>query len=102
MEFLCSGNGKITIGDRCDIAPQVTIVTGSHEIGDSEQRAGVGKNENVIIGNGCWVCARATIIGGVNISDSCIIASCACVISSFDSNNMVGGVPARKIADLSK
>lgn len=102
MDFLCSGNGKVTIGNRCDIAPQVTIVTGSHEIGDIGRRAGKGRNDDVTIGEGCWLCARATVIGGVNISNSCIVASCACVVASVDNNNMVGGVPARKIADLPK
>ena len=27
--FTCHGNGSVTIGDRCDIAPDVTVATGS-------------------------------------------------------------------------
>lgn len=40
--FTCHGNGSVTIGDRCDIAPDVTVATGSHELGGADRRAGQG------------------------------------------------------------
>ena len=35
------GNGTVRIGDNCDIAPDVTFLTGGHAIGDAIRRAGV-------------------------------------------------------------
>lgn len=95
-----NGNGAVKIGDNCDIAPEVTFQTGTHEIGDCERRAGEGYNLDIDVGSGTWIGVRATILPGVKIGDSCIVAACACVNKSVDSNKLVGGVPAKNIKDL--
>ena len=74
-----NGNGTVTIGDQCDIAPDVIFQTGSHEIGGPERRAGEGITEDITVGNGCWIGVRSTILGGVSISDGAVIAACALV-----------------------
>lgn len=94
------GNGAVYIGDNCDIAPEVTFLTGGHKIGSAERRAGDGFNKDIHIGNGCWIGARSTIIGGVTVADGCVVASCACVNKNIEENSLVGGVPARVIKNL--
>lgn len=94
------GNGKVIIGDRCDIAPDVTILTGSHEIGTTERRAGEGKVLYVSIGNGCWIGARSTILGNTTINDGVVVATCSCVIRNVESNVLVAGVPAKTVRKL--
>lgn len=98
--FTVDGNGLVVIGDNCDIAPEVSFQTGGHKISNSERRAGEGYNMNIEVGRGCWICARATILGGVTIFDGCVIASCACVNKSVRENMLVGGVPARELRIL--
>ncbi len=95
-----NGNGKVTIGDCCDIAPEVTFQTGGHLIGTSIRRAGEGKIFNQTIGNGVWIGGRSTIIGNTTIGDGCVIAGCACVVNDLEENILVGGVPARVIRKL--
>lgn len=95
-----NGNGKVTIGDCCDIAPEVTFQTGGHFIGTSIRRAGEGKIFNQTIGNGVWIGGRSTIIGNTTIGDGCVIAGCACVVNDLEENILVGGVPARVIRKL--
>ena len=97
--FSINGNGSVTIGDNCDIAPEVTLQTGSHVIGGSERRAGNGYNGD-IIGNGVWLGVRTTILNDVVVGDSCVVGACACVNKSVENNKLVGGVPARVIKDL--
>ena len=98
--FIVNGNGCVTIGNNCDIAPDVLVQTGSHEIGDETRRAGTGYNLDVVIGNGCWIGCRATILPGVIVGNSSVIASCACVNNNVDENLLVGGVPAKEIRKL--
>lgn len=98
--FKVNGNGKVIIGDRCDIAPEVTFQTGGHEIGDKNRRAGKGRNFCQKIGSGTWIGGRSTICNEVEIGSGCVIAGCACVIKSIPDNVLVGGVPAKIICEL--
>ena len=93
--FTIHGNGTVYLGDNCDIAPDVTFLTGGHEIGSKERRAGTGENYTISVGNGVWIGARSTILGNVRLSDSCVIAACACVTKDVSENTIVGGVPAK-------
>lgn len=98
--LILNGNGSVTIGDNCDIGPEVTFQTGGHEIGDSTRRAGKGLTHHQIIGNGVWIGGRATVIGSVTVGDSSVIAGCACVTKSVEANTLAGGVPAKVIREL--
>lgn len=98
--FICNGNGSVTIGSNCDIAPEVIFNTGGHEIGGPERRGGKGLVFQQKIGNGCWLGARSTFINNCSLGDSCVVAACACVGKKFDDNVVVGGVPAKVIKTL--
>lgn len=95
-----NGNGTVTIGDNCDIAPDVAFQTGSHEIGTPERRAGKGYTRDVSVGNGCWLGAHSTVLGGVTVGNGCVVAACACVVSDVAENTLVGGVPAKEIRKI--
>lgn len=99
-DFSVHGNGKVIIGDNCDIAPEVAFMTGSHLIGESKHRAGEGINSDIKVEDGCWLGARSTILSGVHIGEGCVVASCACVNKNVESNSLVGGVPAKIIRKL--
>lgn len=98
--FTCHGNGSVTIGDRCDIAPDVTVATGSHELGGADRRAGQGYNCSVTVGSGCWLGVRSTLLGGAAVADGCVVAACALVKGATERNTMMGGVPARLLRRL--
>ena len=98
--FKVNGNGTVVIGNNCDIGPEVTFMTGGHEIGTSQRRAGQGFNTIQTVGNGVWIGGRATIVNKVHIGDSSVIAACACVVQDVDKNTLVGGVPAKKIRSI--
>ena len=99
-QFAAEGNGMVTIGDNCDIAPQVTMLTGGHLIGDADRRAGEGQTYTITVGNGTWIGARATLVGGVTVGNSCVVAACACVTKDLGDNVVMGGVPAKVIREL--
>lgn len=98
--FRVEGNGKVRIGDRCDIAPDVTFYTGGHELGDETRRAGAGRTFVQTVGDGSWICARVTVCEQVHIGHGCVVAACACVVADVEDDTMVGGVPAKTIRKL--
>lgn len=99
--FSVLGNGTVTIGDNCDIAPDVTFSTGGHKVGSAERRAGDGEIYCQTVGNGCWIGCKSLIINNTNIGKGCVIAAGACVVKNVEDNVLVGGVPARIIKKLS-
>ena len=94
------GNGNVVIGDRCDIAPDVSFVTGSHEMGGVERRAGKGVSYEIKIENGCWIGARVTILGDVTISNSSVIGTCSLVNKSIAASVIAAGVPAKIVKNI--
>ncbi len=99
-DFSVHGNGRVVIGDCCDIAPEVTILTGSHKLSTPDRRAGEGISYTVTVGNGCWLGARSTIVGNVRINDGVVVGTCSLVNKSVEPNLVVGGVPAKTIKVL--
>lgn len=95
------GNGTVQIGNCCDIAPDVTFLTGGHKIGEGKRRAGMGETYEISVGNGTWIGARSTIMGDRSIGEGVVIAACACVASNVPDHVLVGGVPAKQIKELS-
>lgn len=94
------GNGTVFIGDRCDLAPGITFLTGSHELGDHERRAGKGFNGDIHIEAGCWLGGNATILAKTHIGAGSVVAACACVTADISEDTLAGGVPAKKIREL--
>ncbi|MNV28525.1 Galactoside O-acetyltransferase [compost metagenome] len=94
--LLTGGRSSIHIGANCDIAPRVTFVCGSHEINPKGPHvAGASFSSPIFIGDGSWVGAGATILGGTKIGERSIIAAGAVVRGEFPAECLIGGVPAR-------
>lgn len=98
--FAVEGNGSVSIGNNCDIAPNVSFQTGGHKIGNAQRRAGEDMVYHSSVGNGCWICANSNILGNVNIGNSCVIAASACVTQDVPDSVLAGGVPAKILRSL--
>ncbi|UKJ08255.1 acyltransferase [Solitalea lacus] len=94
------GSSTITIGKNCDISSNVSLICGSHEIGDVMRRAGKGISNDITIGAGVWIGYGSLILGGVTIEDGAIIAAGSVVNKSVAKNTIYGGVPAKEIKKL--
>lgn len=99
-EFAPSASAPIILGSNCDISQDVLFVCGSHAIGGSGQRAGVGYTSPISIGEGSWVGARCLFLGGSSVGGGCIVAAGSVVRDRFPDNVMIGGVPARLLKHL--
>lgn len=83
----------VKIGRYTQTAKDLLIIAGSHDVASFESLP----NQDVTIGAGCWIGARVTILGGVNIGKGCVIGACSLVRSDIPDWSVAVGVPARVI-----
>jgi len=91
---------SITLEDRVQLGFQVTLITGGHEIGTHESRAGNHIARPIRIESGAWIGARAVILPGVTIGAGAVVAAGAVVTRDVPPDTLVAGVPARTLREL--
>ncbi len=91
-----NAEGGITIGDGTIIAPEVVILSSSHDYktGRLMPYDIYDEHRNVKIGRGVWIGYRAMICPGVTIGDGAVIAMGAVVSKPVGDGEIVGGNPA--------
>lgn len=97
--FVDSG-GRVTFEENSRVGPGVMIITSSHEVASGEKRAGARTYEEVVIGRGAWIGARATILPGVRVGEGCIVAAGSVVTTDCEPHHLYAGVPARRKVSL--
>jgi len=94
--------GYIEIGSDNMFGPDIYITDSNHTVSmgvlPAAQPMQAGK---VIIGNGCWIGAKAVILKDVELGDYCVVAAGAVVTKSFPRGSVIAGVPAKLIKTLS-
>jgi maltose O-acetyltransferase len=93
-------NAPITIGNRVAIGHEVMLLTTSHEIGDSDQRAGATFSAPVTIQDGTWLGARCIVLPGVTVGRGSVVGAGSVVTKDVPPNTLVGGVPAKVIRSI--
>ena len=96
--FTIHGTGTVEIGDHCDIAPDVTFLTGRQE--SPEENAGESRNYSIFVEEGCWIGAGCTVVRNVSIGKGSMVTAGSCVMRNMQDNILLGGVPARLIKKL--
>ena len=109
FNFTCQDDAEVTVGERCNFGPNVTIVTPIHPMVASERRALIGPDGSdmrlcwakpVHVGNDCWLGANVVICPGVTIGDNCVIGAGSVVVRSIPANSFAAGNPCRVIREI--
>ena len=104
-------DGEVTIGDRCNFGPNVTIVTPVHPMVPEERVALLDPNGQpkrlcyarpVHIGNDCWLGANVVVCPGVTIGDGCVIGAGAVVTRDIPPRSFAAGNPCRVIREITE
>jgi acetyltransferase-like isoleucine patch superfamily enzyme len=90
---LDGSGGKLIIGDGCDISAGVHIYT--HDTVDKVIYDGMISNDNVSIGNHCYIGPNVVISKGVIIGDYVAIGANSFVNKNIPSNSKALGSPAK-------
>lgn len=98
--FSLEGNGKVVIGNYCDLGPSVTCVTGSHKIGKKDRRAGEGYNGIVSIGDGTWIGTRSILLVNSTVGRGCVVGAASVITKDTEENRVYVGCPAKSIRCL--
>lgn len=89
---------KIYIGDYTQIAPNVGLMSGNHDLYDFRLQT---TNDPIVIGKHCWIGMGVVIMPGITLGDFTIVGAGAIVTKSFPEGRcVIAGNPARKIKDL--
>jgi maltose O-acetyltransferase len=95
-----SDRDHLIIGDRASFAPNVILVTSSHP-NDSRIRDYVPTPRGkVVIEEDAWIGAGAIILPNVTVGKGSVVAAGAVVNKDVEPYTIVGGTPARKLADI--
>lgn len=95
--WINGGKAGVIFGNEVMLGPYVTMVSGNHTIKDGSYRYCSSEGKKITIGDGTWIAAKATVVAGVTIGRSCLIAANAVVCRDVEMNIIVGGVPAKTI-----
>ncbi len=97
-----SAGEEIVIGNKILFGPYVVVVTGNHSIAKGSYYDGPPvERKKVVIGDGSWIGAHATILSGVEIGATTLLAANAVLSVSTEPRSIYGGIPAKfiKFAD---
>ena len=91
--------GGVSIGDDVSIAEGTSVISFDHNYQDVSvpiRDQGITKKA-IRIANNVWIGAKATVLCGVAIHETAIVAAGAVVTKSVGAFSVVAGVPAREI-----
>ena len=104
-------DGEVTIGDRCNFGPNVTIVTPIHPMVPEERNALLGPDgkpkrlcyaKPVHIGSDVWLGANVVVCPGVTIGDGCVIGAGAVVTRDVPPSTFAAGNTCRVIREITE
>ena len=104
-------DGEVTIGDRCNFGPGVTIVTPIHPMIPEERNALLSSEgkpvrlcyaKPVHIGSDVWLGANVVVCPGVTIGDGCVIGAGAVVTRDVPPRTFAAGNPCRVIREITE
>ncbi|WP_394275229.1 sugar O-acetyltransferase [Luteococcus sp.] len=91
---------QITIGEDCQIGPNVQLLTPTHPLDPQQRRDKLEAAEPIIIGDNVWLGGGVIVLPGVTIGDNTVVGAGAIVSRSLPANVVALGQPARVVREL--
>lgn len=93
---------KVTIGDNCQLAPNVAIYTAGHPVHPDTRNSGYEYGINVTIGDNVWIGGNSVICPGVRIGSNTVIGAGSVVTKDIPDWVIAAGNPCRVIREITE
>lgn len=93
---------KVTIGDHCQMAPNVSIYTAGHPVHPEIRNTKYEYGIEVTIGDNVWIGGNSVICPGVHIGDNVVIGAGSVVTKDIPSWSVAAGNPCRVIRKITE
>lgn len=90
----------ITIGEDCQIGPNVQLLTPTHPVEPQPRRDRLEAAKPISIGDNVWLGGGAIILPGVTIGDNSLIGAGSVVTRDIPANSVALGNPARVVREI--
>ena len=90
----------ITIGEDCQIGPNVQLLTPTHPVAPGPRRAKLEAAKPITIGNNVWLGGGVIVCPGVTIGDDSVIGAGAVVTRDIPAGVLAVGNPARVLRSI--
>ncbi|MET7536838.1 sugar O-acetyltransferase [Streptomyces sp. NPDC005507] len=91
---------RITIGEDCQIGPNVQLLTPTHPVEPQPRRDKLEAALPITIGDNVWLGGGVIVCPGVTIGDNSVIGAGAVVTKDIPANVVAVGNPARPVRTL--
>ena len=101
--LVASACKRISIGKKCLLSYNVTIVDHDHDVFDpniSPMDAGITEGKEITIEDECFIGAHSFILKGVHLGKHCVVGANSVVTKSFPAYSVIAGNPAKLIKIL--
>lgn len=95
-------NGKVTIGDNCMLAPNVSIYTAGHPLYPDLRNLGYEYGIDITIGDNVWIGGNSVILPGVNIGSNVVIGAGSVVTGNIPDWSFAAGNPCKIIRTITE
>ena len=95
-------NGRVTLGDNCMLAPNVSIYTAGHTLYPDSRAMGYEYGIEVTIGNNVWIGGNTVILPGVHIGDNVVVGAGSVVTKDIPDWSFAAGNPCKVIRAITQ
>lgn len=93
---------KVTIGDNCQFAPNVSIYTAGHPIHPAVRNTLYEYGISVTVGDNVWISGNSVILPGVHIGSNVVIGAGSVVTKDIPDWCLAAGNPCRVIRKITE
>jgi maltose O-acetyltransferase len=90
----------ITIGEDCQIGPNVQLLTPTHPLEPEPRRDRLEAAKPITIGDNVWLGGGAIVLPGITIGDNSVIGAGAVITRDVPANSVAVGNPARVVREI--
>ena len=93
---------KVTIGDNCQLAPNVAIYTAGHPLHPVSRNSLYEYGISVTIGDNVWIGGNSVILPGVHIGSNTVIGAGSVVTKDIPDWTVAAGNPCRIVKQITE